>query len=85
MSCFTIVERKGQKAALSNKGQRLINQDLLQVPAQPYSREMAPAKFSHNVISIVEEIANFHGMISTYKKKMIDEWTSKKPFAIFFV
>ena len=66
------MERKGQKAALSNKGQRLINQDLLQVPAQPYSREMAPAKFSHNVISIVEEIANFHGMISTYKKK--DDW-----------
>ena len=71
------MERKGQKAALSNKGQRLINQDLLQVPAQPYSREMAPAKFSHNVISIVEEIANFHGMISTYKKK-VDWWVDEQ-------
>ena len=40
-------------------------EDLLQVPAQPYGREVAPAKLSHNVISIVEEVANFHGMVST--------------------
>ena len=29
---------------------------------------MAPAKLSHDVISIVEEVANFHGMVSTCKK-----------------
>ena len=39
--------------------------DLLQVPAQPYGGEVAPAKLSHDVISIVEEIANFHRMVST--------------------
>lgn len=38
---------------------------LLQVPAQPYGGKVAPAKLSHDVISIVEEIANFHRMVAT--------------------
>ena len=31
----------------------------------PDGGEVAPAKLSHDVISIVEEIANFHRMVST--------------------
>ena len=59
---------KGKKRRLTFFLRYFRQEDLLQVPAQPYGREVAPAKLSHDVISIVEEVANFHGMVSTCKK-----------------
>ena len=31
---------------------------------------MAPAQLAHDMVSIVKEIANFHRMVTTWKKKL---------------
>ena len=42
--------------------------NLHQVPAEPDGGEMAPAQLAHDMVSIVKEIANFHRMVTTWKK-----------------
>ena len=38
-----------------------------QIPAQPNGREVTPSEFSDYVISIVEEVANLHWVVSSCK------------------
>ena len=39
-----------------------------QIPAQPNGREVTPSEFSDYVISIVEEVANLHWVVSSCKR-----------------
>ena len=40
-----------------------------QIPAQPNGREVTPSEFSDYVISIVEEVANLHWVVSSCKRE----------------
>ena len=40
-----------------------------QIPAQPNGREVTPSEFSDYVISVVEEVANLHWVVSSCKRE----------------
>lgn len=42
----------------------LLNQDLLEVPSQPHSGEVAPSQLPDDVVSPIKEISYFHKVIT---------------------